>query len=69
VLGRSGTLQIEEARAGVEKAVVEYARGGSLQKLNAANRALADAHCYWREAYGLNVQIAGSKPPSECCRS
>jgi hypothetical protein len=43
---------IEDAREKVAKAQLEYSRGGSLDKLNLANRKLADCHAAYRECTG-----------------
>jgi len=53
--GDDFTKAIEDAREAVAKALLAYSRGGSVDGVNKANRALADAHCRWRECYGGNV--------------
>jgi hypothetical protein len=47
---------IEDARKAVEKAHQAYARGGSLDAVNKANRALAGAHDRADECAGLRVK-------------
>jgi hypothetical protein len=49
------TQSVETARMRVAEAMQDYSRGGSLKKLTDAQRALADEHCYWREAYELRL--------------
>jgi hypothetical protein len=48
--------EIISAEARVDAADAAYRRGGSLESLNRANRALADAHASWRECSGGNVK-------------
>lgn len=47
---------IEAAQEAVEAAQNEYRKGGSPNKVNAANQALADAHDRYREVVGGNVR-------------
>ena len=47
--------EIEAAQIAVAKAAESYSRGGSLNALNKANRALADAHASYRETSGGRV--------------
>jgi hypothetical protein len=44
--------KIKEAQREVERADAAYCKGGSLNNLNKANRALADAHCRLYEVDG-----------------
>jgi hypothetical protein len=46
---------VERARNEVADAMEAYSRGGSLRKVNEANRALADAHVAFRICTGGNV--------------
>lgn len=43
---------VEQARERVAKAMQSYSRGGGVDELNKASRALADAHDRWREWTG-----------------
>ena len=47
--GNRYALAIEEAKADVAKAMTEHSKGGSVDKVNAANSALAKAHCRYTE--------------------
>jgi hypothetical protein len=47
--------RIEEARNRVARAMEERSRGGSLDAVNKANRALADEHARYREISGGRV--------------
>jgi hypothetical protein len=42
-------LKISEAQAAVAEAQLAHSRGGSVDKLNAANSKLARAHCEYTE--------------------
>ena len=42
-------LAVSEAQASVAKATLQYQRGGSVDKVNAANSALAEARCEYTE--------------------
>ena len=42
-------LAISEAQAAVAQAQVEHSRGGSVDKVNAANSRLAEARCRYTE--------------------
>jgi hypothetical protein len=46
---------VEAARERVAEARQAYSKGGSVNAVNEANRALADAHCAYRECSGGNV--------------
>lgn len=48
--------EVHNARAAVDKAQREYAKGGSTQALNAAEQRLADAHFRVREISGGRVR-------------
>jgi hypothetical protein len=46
--------EIEKAREQVKASMIAYSKGGSIDALNKANRALADAHqASWRHASGI----------------
>jgi hypothetical protein len=47
--------EINAARKAVAQATNEYRKGGSPNKVNAANQRLAEAHETWREVTGGNV--------------
>jgi hypothetical protein len=48
--------QITSAEERADAADRAYRKGGSLESLNRANRALADAWASWRECSGGNVK-------------
>jgi hypothetical protein len=48
-------IAIEKAREKVAAAQEEYSKGGPPDRLNKAQRELADAHERYRECYGLRV--------------
>ena len=50
------TIAIEKARQAVEAAQLAYSKGGGPDRLNAANRQLADAHDRYRECQGGRVR-------------
>lgn len=48
--------EVHDARAAVEKAQIEYSRGGGCTAVNAANKRLADAHANLRAVNGGRVR-------------
>ncbi len=50
------TISIEKARQQVERASIAYSKGGSVEAVNRANKALGDAHARWRECQNGNVE-------------
>ena len=53
--GNRYALKVFEAQADVAKATIAHSKGGSLDAVNHANSALAEAHCRWREWSGGNI--------------
>jgi len=53
--GNKFARAVFEAEATVAKATLQYHKGGSLDAVDNANRALADAHCRYIEWTGGNV--------------
>jgi hypothetical protein len=54
--GDENYLRVEAARRAVGEAQAAYSKGGgSVDKVNAANKQLADAHSKWREYFDGRV--------------
>jgi hypothetical protein len=53
--GDEVTAAIEQARSEVRAATLAYSKGDGVDRLNAANRKLADAHDAWCPHYGMRI--------------